>query len=87
MATYRIEWKTSALRELKRLDRQMVPRIVRAIESLSADPQPQGVRKLQGSERTYRMRVGDYRVIYDLLESRLVVQIIRVRHRRDAYRE
>ena len=86
MGTYRIEWRKSALRELKRLDRQVVPRIVTAVESLATDPLPVGVRKLQGGQRTYRLRVGDYRVIYELLELRLLIEVVRVRHRREAYR-
>ena len=86
MGTYRIEWKRSALRELKRLDRQVVPRIVAAIDSLSAQPLPLGVGKLQGSQRTYRIRIGSYRVIYKLYQSRLVVEVVRVRHRKDVYR-
>jgi mRNA interferase RelE/StbE len=87
MGTYQIEWKRSALRELKRLDRQVVPRIVVAVDALSAQPLPAGVSKLQGSQRTYRIRVGNYRVIYELYESKLVIEVIRVRHRKDAYRE
>ena len=86
MGTYQIEWKKSALRELKRLDRQVVPRIVAAVESLSTQPLPAGVGRLQGSQRTYRIRVGSYRVIYELYESRLVVEVVRVRHKKDAYR-
>ena len=86
MGTYQIEWKKSALRELKRLDRQLVPRIIAAAESLATHPLPDGVRKLQGSQQTYRLRVGTYRVIYELYESRLLVEIVRVRHRKDAYR-
>ena len=86
MGTYQIEWKASALRELKRLDRQVVPRIVAAVESLTTQPLPVGVSKLQGTQRTYRIRVGNYRVIYELYESRLVVEVVRVRHRKDAYR-
>ena len=86
MGIYQIEWKKSALRELRRLDRQVVPRIVAAIDSLSDQPLPTGVSKLQGSRRTYRIRVGDYRVIYELYQSTLVVQVVRVRHRKDAYR-
>ena len=86
MGTYQIEWKKSALRELKRLDRQVVPRIIAAVESLATHPLPDGVRKLQGSQQTYRLRVGTYRVIYELHESRLLVEIVRVRHRKDAYR-
>ena len=85
MGTYQIEWKKTALRELKRLDRQVVPRIVAAVDSLSTQPLPAGVRKLQGSQRTYRIRVGTYRVIYELYEARLVVEVVRVRHRKDAY--
>jgi mRNA interferase RelE/StbE len=59
MGTYRIEWKKPALRELKRLDRQVVPRLITAVESLAVNPLPDGVRKLQGSQRTYRWRGGD----------------------------
>ena len=86
MGTYQIEWKRSALRELKQLDRQVVPRIVAAVESLSSQPLPTGVTKLQGSQRTYRVRIGNYRIIYELYEFRLIVEVIRVRHRKDAYR-
>ncbi len=86
MDAYRIEWKTSAARELKRIDRQAVARILRAVEALAADPLPAGVRKLQGTEHTYRIRVGQYRIIYDLLTSQLLIQIVRVRHRKDVYR-
>ncbi len=86
MGTYRIEWKRSALRELKRIDRQVILRIVAVVESLATCPLPNGVRKLQGSRRTYRLRVGTYRVIYELYEVHLVVEIVRISHRKDAYR-
>ncbi len=86
MATYRIEWKTSALRELKRLDRQAIPRILATVESLADNPLPQGVRKLQGTTHTYRMRVGDYRILYEVHHNAVCIQIVRVRHRKDAYR-
>ena len=85
MATYRIEWKSSALHELKRLDRQVVPRIVGAVETLASDPFPSGIKKLHGGERTYRLRVGDYRVIYEVFSDYLVIEIARVRHRKDVY--
>jgi len=86
MATYRIEWKASALRELKQIDRQAVPRIIAAVEALADNPFPTGVRKLQGTEHTYRMRVSDYRVLYEVYRSSIRIQIIRVRHRKDVYR-
>ena len=87
MDTYQIEWKRSALRELRQVDHQAVVRIVSSVESLSSAPFPSGVRKLHGSRHTYRIRVGDYRVIYEVVQSHLLVQILRVRHRKDAYRK
>lgn len=86
MAIYQIEWKNSALRELKRIDRDVISRIIAAVDSLSVEPLPSGVRKLQGSLRTYRIRVGEYRIIYELRQSHLVVEVVRVRHRKDVYR-
>ncbi len=87
MATYRIEWKPSALREVKRLDRKVIPRIIKTVEALAAGPYPRGVTKLHGTEATYRIRSGNYRIIYEVFESRVLIQIIRVRHRKDAYRK
>ena len=86
MDTYQIEWKASALREIKRLDRHVVPRIIGAIEQLRDNPFPPEVRKIQGGKHSYRIRVGDYRVIYEVSRSRVLIQIVRVRHRKDAYR-
>jgi mRNA interferase RelE/StbE len=86
MDRYQIEWKSSAIRELERLDRQIVERILGEVESLASNPFPPGARKLRGSERTYRVRVGDYRVVYEVFQSRLLIQIVRVRHRKDVYR-
>lgn len=86
MDTYRIEWKSSAVKELKRLDSAVIPRIVFSVQSLATNPRPSGVRKLQGSARSYRLRVGDYRVIYEIIDNVLLILIVRVRHRKDAYR-
>ncbi len=86
MASFQIEWKQSALKELQKLPRQIIPRIVAAVGDLSQNPYPHGVRKLVGSERSHRIRVGEYRVIYEVFENKLVIEIIRVRHRKDAYR-
>lgn len=86
MASYRIEIKPSASKELEKLPRQMVARIVAGIKDLADNPYPQGVKKLAGFDHTYRVRVGDYRVLYDIYENRLVIEIIRVAHRKDVYR-
>jgi len=74
------------MKELEKLPRPMISRIVSAVDNLSSNPYPEGVRKLAGSEYSYRIRVGDYRVLYNIIRNRLVVEIIRVGHRKDIYR-
>ena len=78
MGIYRIEWKASALKELKRIERDTVPRIFAAVEALASEPRPGGCRKLAGASMTYRLRVRRYRVVYTIEDERLVVQVIRV---------
>lgn len=85
MDSYEIEWKHSAAKELKELPKEMIVRILQAVEALADDPLPQGVKKLVGSKHTYRLREGDYRVIYNLLSKTLVIEVIRVGHRKDVY--
>lgn len=86
MASCRVEWRRSAEHDLRGLDRKQIPRIVAAVERLTFDPTPMGSRKLVGTEHVHRIRVGDYRVVYELDAERGVVSIFRVRHRREAYR-
>ena len=86
MASFKVEFAHSATKDLRRIDRQWVVRILDAVEGLATDCRPVGCKKLAGSERTYRIRLGDYRVIYDIHDTKLVVFVIRVRHRRDVYR-
>ena len=85
MDSYEIKWKRSAVKELKQLPKEIIARILRAVESLANDPFPAGVKKLVGSNHTYRIREGDYRVIYDVLSETLVIEVIRVGHRKDVY--
>jgi mRNA interferase RelE/StbE len=85
MASYKVEWKRSAVKELRDLPRDTVDRILMAVEQLSTNPYPIGVRKLVGSEHTYRIREGRYRVLYTVTASSLLIQIIRVGHRKDVY--
>jgi mRNA interferase RelE/StbE len=86
MASYKIEWKNSAYKELQKLPRPIITRVVAAVSELSNEPFPHGVKKLVGSEFSYRIRIGDYRVVYEVFENRLVIEIIRIRHRKDVYR-
>jgi mRNA interferase RelE/StbE len=85
MASYRIEWKKSAIGELKNLPKEIVPRIVNAVGELSSNPFPDGVKKLSGAEHTYRIRIGSYRVVYTVTKTTTVVEIIRVSHRKNVY--
>lgn len=83
---YRIEYASGARKDLKHLDPLWQKRIILEIEKLAANPFAKGnVKKLVNSP-FYRMRVGDYRVVYDLQSNRLVVLVIHVRKREDAYR-
>jgi mRNA interferase RelE/StbE len=86
MGSYKIEWKQSAWRELRNLDRAVIPRILAAVEALADDPHPKGSKKLVGSEHTYRIRIGDYRVVYSLRATLLIIEIMRVGHRKEVYR-
>ena len=86
MDSYSIEFTRSAEKDLRRIERSRVPAIFDGINQLSIDPRPKGVKKLAGADRTYRIRIGDYRVVYEIEDIALVVLVIRVAHRKDVYR-
>jgi mRNA interferase RelE/StbE len=86
MASYKIEWKHSAVKELKKLPPDIIKKILHAVESLVENPLPNGSKKLVGSHHTYRIREGAYRIIYNILTDVVVVEIIKVGHRKDVYR-
>jgi len=86
MASYKVVWKSSARKELRRLPKGVILRILETVEKFSEDPFPSGFRKLLGSNHTYRVRVGDYRIVYSVRSSILIVEIVRVGHRKDIYR-
>jgi mRNA interferase RelE/StbE len=86
MGLYKTDPKGSLEHDLKRIDRQYIPRILDAIESLAENPFPIQSRKMKGAESSYRLKVGDYRVIYQVDTENKVVTIYHVRHRKDAYK-
>ena len=86
MGSYSIEWKRSATREFRKLSAEARRRVLSAIERLAEDPYPAGARKLVGAD-ALRLRVGDYRVIYSVLSTGLVIEIVRVGHRQGVYRQ
>jgi mRNA interferase RelE/StbE len=80
-----VEFLPSAARALARLDRAVQRRIGRRIDALASDPRA-GAVKLRGADDVWRVRVGDYRILYLIEDERLVVVIVRIAHRREAYR-
>ena len=83
---YRVLIERAAERALARLSRELHGRIITAIQGLAENPRPHGCRKLTGSQNDWRIRVGDYRVIYEIADEIRIVRVHRVRHRRDIYR-
>ena len=83
---FRIEWKKSTRKDLRKLPADTVERIVEVVENLAENPFPHGVEKLSGSEHAYRVRLGDYRIVYEVVTESKLIEIQRVRHRKDVYR-
>jgi mRNA interferase RelE/StbE len=83
---YTVVFARSARKELQNLDPQVARRILKAIEALVANPRPSGVVKLEGASDLWRIRVGEWRVVYRISDRDRLVDVIAVRHRRDAYR-
>ncbi len=86
MGSYKLSWKESVHKDLRRLPSNLIPRIVTKVETLLANPIPIDSKKLRDTEHTYRVRVGDYRIIYQVNISDKEILVCRVRHRKDAYK-
>jgi mRNA interferase RelE/StbE len=84
--SYNIEFTRSAARELKALERAIQLRIATHIDSLAGQPLPPGSKKLQGDPGVYRIRIGDYRILYRMDGKRVTVLIVKIGHRQDVYR-
>lgn len=84
--TYRVEFTRRANKQFQALPVQVKKRIAPKIESLAQDPRPQGVVKLSGEDNAYRIRVGNYRVVYNIVDEKLQILVFRVDHRCDVYR-
>ena len=83
---YRIEVTNAARRAMAKLPADVLKRIDAKILSLADNPRPQGVEKLTSTEKIYRVRVGDYRIVYYIDDGVLVVTVVKVAHRREVYR-
>ncbi len=85
MNLYTVTFARSARRELEALSRPLIARVFKRIETLASDPRPAGCRKLVGQVNLWRIRVGDYRVLYEVDDEKCAVDVVAVRHRKDAY--
>lgn len=83
---YTVELKPSAAKALEALPKPDQRRIAARIDTLATDPRPVGVKKLEGEDDLYRVRVGDYRIVYQIQARRLIVLVVRIAHRHDVYR-
>ncbi len=83
---YRVLLERGAEKDLTRLSSEIHDRVIAAIQGLATNPRPPGCRKLAGSKHDWRVRVGDYRVVYEIEDRIRVVRVNRVRHRRNVYR-
>lgn len=86
MADYKIEIKRSAAKELAKIEKKDRVRIIERIRALSLNPRPPQAKKLSGEEK-YRLRQGNYRVLYQIFDDVITVVVVRVAHRREAYKK
>lgn len=86
MSDYSVTFARSARKELEALPIPYIERIVARIEALISEPRPRDCKKLQGEENLWRIRIGDYRVVYAVYDEKRIIDIIAVRHRKDIYR-
>ena len=86
MATYKVIFKPSTDKALQKLPVDAQRRIVTAVDALTVKPRPHGVVKMAGDDNLWRVRVGEYRIVYEIHDGQLIVLVLRVAHRRDVYR-
>ena len=86
MANYKLEFKASVAKDLRSIPKKDVKRILNKIETLVENPRPVGSQKLTSQEK-YRIRQGAYRIIYEILDSKLIVLVVKAGHRREIYKD
>jgi mRNA interferase RelE/StbE len=86
LSSYRVALAASAEKELHRLPNKIVARIFPHLEDLSSTPRPSGCKKLKGGDNEWRLRVGDYRIVYVIDDRARTVNVTRIAHRREVYK-
>lgn len=83
--SYRLEIAPAAVRQFRKMDRAAQRRVQAAIELLASEPRPNGAKKMVGGDGEWRVRTGDYRIVYEIHDNVLLVLVVAVGHRRDIY--
>lgn len=83
---YEVGLSPKAEKQLDALPRPIQRRIVEAVEGLESNPRPHGIKKLEGADNLWRIRVGDYRIVYTIEDDQLIVLVVKIGHRREIYR-
>ena len=86
MASYSLFWRKSTKKDFRRIPKKDAERIIAAASALIDEPRPEGATKLKGSDCACRIRVGNFRVIYEIYDAKLIVEVVRVGDRKDVYR-
>ncbi len=84
--SFTVEWAKGTKKDLQALDKQTQRRVFAAVELLRINPRPSKMKRLVSPEPTFRVRVGDYRIVYQIEDSRLVILVVRIAHRKDVYK-
>ncbi|MFE4195674.1 type II toxin-antitoxin system RelE/ParE family toxin [Paenarthrobacter sp. NPDC056912] len=85
MSRYRVEFSSAAAKQIRKLEAQVRRKVLLAIAELETNPRPDGVEKLSAESNAWRIRIGDYRVLYEIHDRELVIVIFRAAHRREVY--
>ena len=83
---YKVQLAPAAERQIKKLERAVQKRIIERLESLEQNPRPHGILKLEGSDNTFRVKVGDYRIVYEIQDENVLVLVLRVGDRKEIFR-
>lgn len=86
MGKYKILITKTAEKALFKLPKSVLPKILAAINGLTFDPLPNGCKKISGQTDTYRIRVQDYRILYEIMNDELIIKVLKLGHRKDIYR-
>lgn len=86
MGSYKVTFKRSVEKDLRGIDKSQIPKIISAIEKLEVDPFPSASRQLVGSNKTYRLRIGDYRAVYIVDLEVGLIEVQKISHRKEVYR-